>query len=71
MIRSSRSWVEDLAKQGFARVVVDGEVHDLGAKIEMGRYDVAGRRIWRKFMRAQGAPAPESLLSFRHVGRAS
>lgn len=38
---------------------------------EMGRYDVAGRRIWRKFMRAQGAPAPESLLSFRHVGRAS
>ncbi|MEZ5263217.1 MAG: hypothetical protein R2755_15950 [Acidimicrobiales bacterium] len=32
--------LEDLAKQGFARVVVDGEVHDLGAKIEMGRYDV-------------------------------
>lgn len=38
---------------------------------EMGRYDRAGRRIWRKFMRAQGAPAPESLLSFRHVERAS
>lgn len=34
---------------------------------EMRRYDRAGRRIWRKFMRAQGAPAPASLLSFRHV----
>jgi phenylacetic acid degradation operon negative regulatory protein len=38
---------------------------------EMRRYDGAGRRIWRKFMVAQGAPALESLLTFRNVGRAA
>ncbi len=32
--------LDDLAKQGFARVIVDGEVHELGSKVEMGRYDV-------------------------------
>ncbi len=31
---------DDLARQGFARVVVDGEAHDLGGKIDLGRYDV-------------------------------
>jgi len=35
---------EDLGRQGFARVVVDGEQHELGgkieSKIELGRYEV-------------------------------
>lgn len=37
---------------------------------EMARYDRAGRRVWQTFMQAQGAPAPESLMTFRHVGSA-
>ena len=36
---------------------------------QMRRYDEAGRRVWRSFMLAQGAPALKSLLSFRDVGR--
>ena len=31
---------DDLARQGFARVVVDGEQHELGGKIDLGRYEV-------------------------------
>jgi excinuclease ABC subunit A len=31
---------EDLAKQGYARVVVDGEVRELTDAIELGRYDI-------------------------------
>ncbi len=34
---------------------------------EMRRYDRAGRRIWRTFMQAQGAPAPASVMTFRNV----
>jgi phenylacetic acid degradation operon negative regulatory protein len=34
----------------------------------MRHYDVAGRRIWKKFMQSQGAPALESVLGFRSVG---
>lgn len=34
---------------------------------EMRRYDRAGRRVWRTFMRAQGAPAPASLMAYRNV----
>ena len=30
---------EDLTKQGFARVVVDDQVYELGAAIELGRYE--------------------------------
>ena len=30
----------DLTQQGFARVVVDGEQHELGGKIDLGRYEV-------------------------------
>ncbi len=41
-----------------------------GALIEeMRRYDRIGRRIWRTFMRAEGAPALESLLGYRQLGR--
>jgi phenylacetic acid degradation operon negative regulatory protein len=35
---------------------------------EMRRYDRAGRRIWRTFLHAEGAPALESLLEFRQLG---
>src|SRR5215207_425094 len=31
---------DDLARQGFARVVVDGEQHELGGKLDLGRYEV-------------------------------
>ena len=31
--------LEDLAKQGFARARIDGEVHDLNAVPKLGRYD--------------------------------
>lgn len=34
---------------------------------EMRRYDRTGRRVWRTFMRAQGAPAPASLMAYRNV----
>ncbi|MBE7481193.1 MAG: PaaX family transcriptional regulator [Polyangiaceae bacterium] len=34
---------------------------------EMRAYDRAGRRVWRRFMRAEGAPALESVLDFRSV----
>jgi len=34
---------------------------------QMRRYDRAGRRVWRRFMRAEGAPALESLIEFRQV----
>lgn len=33
----------------------------------MRRYDLSGRRIWRRFMAARGAPALQSLLTFRHL----
>jgi phenylacetic acid degradation operon negative regulatory protein len=36
---------------------------------EMRRYDAAGRRVWRKFMNAEGAPQLESLIDFRQLGR--
>jgi excinuclease ABC subunit A len=31
---------EDLTRQGFARVIVDGEPHELGSRIDLGRYEV-------------------------------
>ncbi|MEA3217256.1 MAG: excinuclease subunit, partial [Acidimicrobiia bacterium] len=31
---------EDLSRQGFARVIVDGELHELGSRIDLGRYEV-------------------------------
>lgn len=34
---------------------------------EMKSYDRAGRRVWRRFMHSEGAPALESLLDFRTV----
>jgi phenylacetic acid degradation operon negative regulatory protein len=37
----------------------------------MRRYDRAGRRTWRRFMQREGAPALESLLDFRTMGRAA
>jgi phenylacetic acid degradation operon negative regulatory protein len=37
----------------------------------MRRYDRAGRRVWRKFMQREGAPALESLLEHRTLGRAA
>jgi phenylacetic acid degradation operon negative regulatory protein len=34
---------------------------------EMRAYDRAGRRVWGRFMRAEGAPALNSVLDFRSV----
>ena len=32
--------LEDLARQGFARAIVDGELHELGEKLELERYEM-------------------------------
>jgi len=37
----------------------------------MRQYDRAGRNCWKKFLRAQRAPALESLLEFKGAGRAA
>lgn len=34
---------------------------------EMRAYDRLGRRVWRRFMHSEGAPALESLLDYRQV----
>jgi phenylacetic acid degradation operon negative regulatory protein len=52
---------EPIAEPGARRALLD----------EMRRYDRSGRRIWRKFMHAEGAPALESLLDFRAVEEAA
>ncbi len=38
---------------------------------EMRCYERKGRQCWQRFMRAQGAPTLESLLSFHDPGRAA
>ena len=48
--------------------IVRGELRR-GLIDEMRRYDAAGRRVWRKFMHAEGAPQLESLLDFRQLTR--
>ena len=48
--------------------IVSGELRR-GLIDEMLRYDAAGRRVWRRFMHAEGAPELESLLGFRQLAR--